>query len=103
MTPGHQPDTPGATNAAGCRHQPRRQSTMDIIEQLSSALADRLAGAATSVVALKTGPRHRSGILWRPDVVVTSEQVVGDQESATIIQGGTEVKAKLAGRDPTTN
>jgi S1-C subfamily serine protease len=76
---------------------------MDIIEQLSSALADRLAGAAGSAVALKTGPRHRSGILWRPDVVVTSEQVVGDQESATIIQGGTEVRAKLAGRDPTTN
>ena len=76
---------------------------MDIIEQLSSALADRLAGAAQSVVALKTGSRHRSGILWRPDVVVTSEQVVGDQETALVIQNGTEVTAKLAGRDPTTN
>jgi S1-C subfamily serine protease len=76
---------------------------MDIIEQLSSALADRLAGAAPSVVALKAGPRHRSGILWRPDVVVTSEQVVGDQDTAVIVQNGAEVKAKLAGRDPTTN
>jgi S1-C subfamily serine protease len=76
---------------------------MDIIEQFSSALADRLAAAAPSVVALKAGPRHRSGILWRPDVVVTSEQVVGDNDSATVIHGGTEVKAKLAGRDPTTN
>jgi S1-C subfamily serine protease len=76
---------------------------MDIIEQLSSALADRLAAAAPSVVALKAGSRHRSGILWRPDVVVTSEQVVGEQDSATIIQGGIEVAAKLAGRDPTTN
>jgi S1-C subfamily serine protease len=76
---------------------------MDIIEQLSSALADRLAGAAPAVVALKAGPRHRSGILWRPDVVVTSEQVVGDQDSAVIVQNGTEVTAKLAGRDPTTN
>jgi S1-C subfamily serine protease len=76
---------------------------MDIIEQLSSALADRLAGAAPSVVALKAGPRHRSGILWRPDVVVTSEQVVGDQDSAVIVQNGAEVNAKLAGRDPTTN
>ena len=76
---------------------------MGIIEQLSSALADRLAGAAPSVVALKAGPRHRSGILWRPDVVVTSEQVVGERDSAVIIQGGTEVTAKLAGRDPTTN
>jgi S1-C subfamily serine protease len=76
---------------------------MDIIEQLSSALADRLAGAAASVVALKAGPRHRSGILWRPDVVVTSEQVVGEQETAVIMQNGNEVTAKLAGRDPTTN
>jgi S1-C subfamily serine protease len=76
---------------------------MDIIEQLSSALADRLAGSAPSVVALKAGPRHRSGILWRPDVVVTSEQVVGEQDSAVIVQNGTEVTAKLAGRDPTTN
>jgi len=76
---------------------------MDIIEQLSSALADRLAGAAPSVVALKAGPRHRSGILWRPDVVVTSEQVVGEQDTAVVLQNGTEVAAKLAGRDPTTN
>ena len=81
---------------------------MDIIEQFSSALADRLAAAAPSVVALqggtsKGGSRHRSGILWRPDVVVTSEQVVGEQDSAVIIQGGTEVAARLAGRDPTTN
>jgi S1-C subfamily serine protease len=76
---------------------------MDIIEQLSSALADRVAGASSSVVALKAGPRHRSGILWRPDVVVTSEQVVGDQDTALVMQNGTEVSAKLAGRDPTTN
>jgi S1-C subfamily serine protease len=76
---------------------------MDIIEQLSLALADRLAAASPSVVALKAGPRHRSGILWRPDVVVTSEQVVGEQEQAVIVQNGNEVSAKLAGRDPTTN
>jgi S1-C subfamily serine protease len=76
---------------------------MDIIEQLSSALADRVAATSPSVVALKAGPRHRSGILWRPDVVVTSEQSVGDQDSAVIMQNGTEVTAKLAGRDPTTN
>ncbi len=76
---------------------------MDIIEQLSSALAGRIAGAAPSVLALKAGPRHRSGILWRADVVVTSEQAVGEQESTTIVLPGTHVAAKLAGRDPTTN
>ena len=76
---------------------------MDIIEQLSSALADRIAGVAQSVLALKAGPRQRSGILWRPDVLVTSEQVVGEHDQATVILSGTEVAAKLAGRDPTTN
>jgi S1-C subfamily serine protease len=76
---------------------------MDIIAQLSSALADRLAGAAESVVGLKTGHRPRSGILWRADVVVASEQTVGDRDEAVIVHAGTEVKAKLAGRDPTTN
>lgn len=76
---------------------------MDIIEQLSSALADRIDAVAPFVVALKAGSRPRSGILWRPDVVVTSEQVVGEQESAVVVQGGAEVAAKLAGRDPTTN
>jgi S1-C subfamily serine protease len=76
---------------------------MDIIEQFSSALADRLAAAAPAVVALKAGSRPRSGILWRPGVVVTSEQVIGDQDTAVVVQGGTEVTAKLAGRDPTTN
>jgi S1-C subfamily serine protease len=76
---------------------------MDIIAHLSSALADRLASAGPSVVALKAGSRPRSGILWRPNVVVTSEQVVGEHDSAIVVSGGTEVKATLAGRDPTTN
>jgi len=76
---------------------------MDIIAQLSSALADRLAAAAPAVVALKAGPRQRSGILWRPDVVVTSEQAVGEHEAGVAIQSGVEVTAKLAGRDPSTN
>ena len=63
---------------------------MDIIAQLSAALADRLVAAGPSVVALKAGSRPRSGILWRADVVVTSEQVVGEQDSAIVVQGGTE-------------
>jgi S1-C subfamily serine protease len=76
---------------------------MDIIEQLSSALADRLAAAAPAVVALKVGSRHCGGILWRPDIVVTSDQVMGKHDEVVAIQNGTDIKAKLAGRDPTTN
>src|SRR5580698_7019435 len=81
----------------------RRLSVMDIIEQFSTAMADRVAAAAPSVVGLKSGHRPRSGILWRPDVVVTSEQTVGEQDTAVIVQDGAQIAAKLAGRDPSTN
>ena len=75
----------------------------DLIEQLSDALADRIAAAASIVVAIGTGPGHRSGILWRPDVVVASEQVLGDRTNFTVRQAGVEIAATLAGRDPGTN
>ena len=44
----------------------------DPLEQFSAALADRLAAASRFVVAIRTGRRDCSGILWRDDVVVTS-------------------------------
>lgn len=76
---------------------------MDIVQQLSNALAARVAAAAPLAVAIQAGPRHRSGILWRPDVVVTSEQIAGEEDNVAIVRGGVEAAAKLAGRDPTTN
>ena len=50
--------------------------TTDPLEQLSEALAERLAAASPFVVAIRTGRRDHSGILWRDDVVVTSEQML---------------------------
>jgi S1-C subfamily serine protease len=77
---------------------------MDSIEQFSSGLADRIATVAPAVVAIRTGQRPASGILWRPDVVVTSEQMLPEDASALqVVRGGTTVGAKLAGRDPGTN
>ncbi len=76
---------------------------MDMIALLSAALADRLAAAAPAIVALKTGHGHITGLLWRPDVVVTSEEIVGDRTTAAAARGGIEIQATLAGRDPTTN
>ncbi len=73
------------------------------IEQLSDALADRIAAAAPIVVAIGTGHGHRSGILWRPDVVVASEQVLGEQTELKVRHAGGEVAATLAGRDTGTN
>jgi S1-C subfamily serine protease len=74
---------------------------MDIIEQFSAGLADRIARVAPVVVAIRSGQRWSSGILWRPDVVVASEQVIG--ENPAVMHGGVTVGAALAGRDPGTN
>lgn len=77
---------------------------MDTIEQFSSGLADRIAAVAPVVVGIHTGRQPRSGILWRPDVVVASEQTLPQDVSALrVVRGGRTVEATLAGRDPGTN
>jgi len=74
----------------------------NVIEQISEALADQVV-AAGCVVAVRAGHRHVSGILWQPDIVVTSEQLLGERTEFTVAHGGTTAAAKLAGRDPGTN
>jgi S1-C subfamily serine protease len=77
---------------------------MGIIDTLSAELADRLAEAAAFTVGIHSGQRPRSGILWRPDVVVVSEQVLPDDATElAVVRGGTRIAATLAGRDPGTN
>jgi S1-C subfamily serine protease len=77
---------------------------MDMIEQFSSGLADRIATSAPFVVGIRTGQRPTSGILWRPDVVVASEQMLPEDASALhVVHGGRTIAATLAGRDPGTN
>jgi S1-C subfamily serine protease len=76
--------------------------TTDQLEQLSEALADRLA-TASCVVSLRTGRRDCSGILWRDDVVVTSEQLLPEAHNFTVVHNGMEAQALLAGCDQGTN
>jgi S1-C subfamily serine protease len=75
----------------------------DTLEQFSDALADRLAAAASFTVTVRTGRRDRSGILWRDDVVVTSEQVLPEGTDFPVVRNGVATPARLAGRDPGTN
>ena len=75
----------------------------DLLEQVSAALADRAAAVAPCVVAIGTGRSHVSGILWRPDVVVTSAQELPDRSDFNLRRAGTQFTARLAGRDPGTN
>ena len=77
---------------------------MDLIEQFSAGLADRIAAASAFTVGIQTGKRPVSGLLWRPDVIVTSEQMLPDDAATVqVAHGGKTVNAALAGRDPSTN
>jgi S1-C subfamily serine protease len=76
---------------------------MDLTEQLSAGLADRLATAAAFTVGIHTGKRPTSGILWRPDVVVASEQMLPEEATLKVVHAGQTINAVLAGRDPSTN
>ncbi|HEX2943129.1 MAG TPA: S1C family serine protease, partial [Rhodopila sp.] len=77
---------------------------MAIIEQLSAAFADQVAAAAGIVVSVATGRRPASGILWHPDIVIMSEQMLPDDAKALpVCHAGQTLGATLAGRDPGTN
>lgn len=75
----------------------------ELLDQLSDALATHVAAVAPVVVAISGGRHHHSGMLWRPDVVATSEQALPDRGEFAVRRGGSELTAKLAGRDPSTN
>ncbi|MEJ0020439.1 MAG: S1C family serine protease [Acetobacteraceae bacterium] len=76
--------------------------TTDPLALFSDALAARLASVGY-VVAIRAGHLERSGILWRADTVVTSEQVLPEGGEFSVVRNGIEVAARLAGRDPGTN
>ena len=75
--------------------------TEDALTRLSDALAARTAAAAGLVAGIHAHrSRALSGTLWRPDVVVASEQVFPKIEAAEIALGdGRRIPAQLAGRE----
>jgi S1-C subfamily serine protease len=77
----------------------------ELIEQFSSELAARTAAlqGAAAAIRLPHG-RHVSAILWRPDVVVASEQSLPEREEFDLVlPGGAETTTRLVGRDAGTN
>jgi len=79
--------------------------TTNILVQLSDSLVAQTLAASQATVAIRSSSRWQvSGILWQPDVVVTSEQSLperGDYEVAVAHQPA--VSATVAGRDAGTN
>lgn len=75
------------------------------LADLSQAVETAARHAAPLVAGLDwCGRHHVSGILWRPGLLVTSEQSLPESECyAAVLPGGARVAATLAGRDPSTN
>jgi S1-C subfamily serine protease len=73
--------------------------------RLSEELTEAIERAGKSVVAVQSGHRHAfSGVVWRPDIVVTANHTVRHEgELAVILEGGESIAATIAGRDPTTD
>src|ERR1700688_3180097 len=77
----------------------------DLLAQFSVALATRAEAAKNAVVAIRLAHgRHITGMVWRSDIVVASEQSLPRKDDFELVAaGGAVVTAKIAGRDPSTN
>lgn len=78
---------------------------MTVLQNLSDDLAGAVAKVSPSIVAIHARRRiPSSGILWRPDVIVTNHHTLQREEGITVtLHDGSRVEARLAGRDPSTN
>src|ERR1700726_2434955 len=77
----------------------------DLLAQFSNALATRAEAAKNAIVAIRLAhERHITGMVWRSEIVVVSEQSLPRKDDFELIgAGGSVLTAKIAGRDPSTN
>jgi S1-C subfamily serine protease len=77
----------------------------DPLAQFSNALATRAEAAKIAVVAIRLAhERHITGMLWRSEIVVASEQSLPRIDDFEVVApGGPILTARIAGRDPSTN
>ncbi len=78
---------------------------LDPLLTFSDALVSRVAGSGAGLVCVYPGSSaQRTATLWRPGVLVTSEQgLPPDTAVPTVLPNGSHVQAHLAGRDSGTN
>ena len=74
----------------------------NILVELSNSMAAATEKAAASTVLVNARRRMpASGIAFAPDLVLTADHVVEQEDGITVLlPGGTQAAAKLAGRDP---
>ena len=77
----------------------------NLLAQFSNALAARAEAAKNAVVAIRLAHgRHMTGMVWRSEIVIASEQSLPRKDDFELVAaGGSVLTAKIAGRDPSTN
>jgi S1-C subfamily serine protease len=77
----------------------------DPLAQFSIALVARAKAATNTVVAIRLAhERHLTGLVWRSDIVIASEQSLPDKTDFELVAtGGAVVTAAIVGRDSSTN
>jgi S1-C subfamily serine protease len=74
------------------------------LQSVSDALVALAAGAASSVVSVRSHRSRSSGFVWRPGLIVTADEALAEEGEVTVGFAGAEpVAAKIVGRDPTTD
>ena len=75
------------------------------LTQFSEALAECVEATKPHVVAIRLAHnRHITGIVWQPNIVVTSEQSLPKRDEYEVIAaGGMTATAKVIGRDSASN
>jgi len=74
------------------------------LRQFSDALADLVAEAAPSVVAVHSAHSRSSGFVWRPGLIVTADEALADEGDVSVAPpGGEPAPASVVGRDPATD
>lgn len=74
------------------------------LEQLSTAMAEMVAVASRSVVAVRAGSARSSGFAWRAGLIVTCEEALPEDEDVQVsLPGGSTAQAAVVGRDASTD
>src|SRR5215213_553158 len=78
--------------------------TTEQLTQFSESLADSVAAAAPSVVQVHGEGRPASGLIFAPDMVITTARALGREDGLHVrAHDGSALDAELAGWDPTTS
>ncbi len=75
------------------------------LQSHSQAIEAIVAATKHRVVAIRNAAhRHATGFVWQPDVIVASEQTIGDRDEYEIVTtDGRSTRAQIIGRDAGTN